>query len=1054
MTFSNDSGTQTTVAVLVAATLLASLVLGPVAASATGEDITFVESPITTDTTWTPTEGPYRIIQDVDVAPGATLTIEPGTTVQLAERITVTVRGSLYANGTAAERVTIARSAGAAPDRRWASIRYDGNEASRLALRNTTLTGGVEGVTVASSEGSIAVVDSAMRDFTTAAVSVGSVTATPSITIDGSTIEAIGGHAIRASPGLGATDEVTLEAAPDDRSERSIHTLSLHPGVGVSTDTIALRYPSASNVANVTPESVRRLGIDPDRDGLVDRPLFQYVQNVSTTGDRIRVSFNRTVRIRSSDRLLLEYDDVVNPETRGIYPVDVSLLEGGVPQLSDGVRAEYAVGGVTAPFRPSEPTPTRVRGLTVRQSQFRDVAGTSVFVAADRVTGLRVVGTRVDETSGSGVAVRAKRSESSFWYNDLAATEAGIAVEALSRTTLTGYENRISGGETGIRIRQSSARLRQPANVTLRRNTISNTAGHGVDVTTRTVEVDLRATKNTLRDTGRDGIHLSNWILRRGTIEGNRITDSGDDGLSVDGSLVANAAIADNEITASGGDGLAIHTRAAARRLAIRNNTLTDGRGHGLAVQTDLVVENLTIDANRLANNAGAGLLVSSPVTHSGTAVATNNVVGANAYGIVVRGIVETTVRNNDVVFNTNAFAEPVPLAGVTPGTGIYVAEGPAGVIVNQANAEIPLEDLVANPSLNQELTIARLWDDTVIVLRSDAASEARAAEASALTIRRVGESLPTGIAIPKTGSANDTVRIVRNDVYGQERGLTVDVETLIAANTTARILTDQIRTVHAEANYWGSDGGPYHGSILPEGEGNAVVTKQGWADFVPFRTEPHGPRYARPTPRVDVPATAAPDREVELSGTASTTESVSGPVTRYRYVVDGTAQPVQSTPSRVVVMPDARLSVTLAVEDALGIDSGNATTGTIDRQTEPTSTATATARPTTGPGTPTAVSPAPGSEPTVLGSLGSFWGVVGAAFYLAALLLGGYGMALTFRNRAPPVDGLQIQALAGVGVLVWVVTGLLGPGPLVGVGIAGALSWGVLTGVAYVLAR
>jgi len=44
---------------------------------------TNVGGPITTDVTWTPAAGPYTVVDDITVADGATLTIEPGTVVRL-----------------------------------------------------------------------------------------------------------------------------------------------------------------------------------------------------------------------------------------------------------------------------------------------------------------------------------------------------------------------------------------------------------------------------------------------------------------------------------------------------------------------------------------------------------------------------------------------------------------------------------------------------------------------------------------------------------------------------------------------------------------------------------------------------------------------------------------------------------------------------------------------------------------------------------------------------------------------------------------------------------
>ncbi|MGQ4557043.1 right-handed parallel beta-helix repeat-containing protein [Halobellus sp. GM3] len=1017
--------------------------------SAQSSEITFVESSIATDTTWTPDDGPYRIIQDVEIEPGATLTIEPGTTVQIAERVTLTVSGSLSANGTEARPVTIKRSRGTSSDRRWRAVRYDGTDASRLAIRNTTLEGGVDGIAVSSREGSISIRDSTLRDFESAGVSVDDVTATPRITIEGSAFQGIGGHAVRASPSFGATEGVSLTAYPMSNSPLWNNSFSLDPGVGVSLDTVQLEYPSSASVDRVGPETLR-IGIDRNRNGSIDRPFSGLVTDVSAVDGRIQISLSRSVRIPSDGRLTVEYDGVRNPETRGIYPVGVRLLDGGISQLSDGVYASYNVGEVTSPFRSAPTTATRVHRLSVRESTFSDIDGTGVFVAADRVSALRVHGNRIDGTRGSGLAVRAAESDSRFWYNEIAASDAGIQVETRSGAVVNAYGNRIDGGETGIRIRQSGTRIRESARVTLRENAVRGSSGHGIDVTTRTVELGVELSNNTVRRNGRDGIHLSNWIVRGGVIDDNRIGHNGDDGLSIDGSVVTGVRLARNDVARNGGDGVAIRTRAAARDLQIRNNTLTDGGGHGLTVNTDLIVQRLDVGGNRLGNNAGAGLLVSSPITHSGSLAVTDNVVGANAYGVVVRGTVETEIRRNDIVFNTNAFAEPTPLEGVEPGTGIYVAEGDDGAIINQARAEIPLEELVANPSI-ERLSYARLWDDTVVVLRRDGESRIRAAEASALAIRRVSEAVPTGIAIPKTGAENESVRVVDNDIYGQQRGLAVDISPLISANTTARIVVEPVRTVHAESNYWGSEAGPYHSSILPEGEGDRVLTLHGWADFIPFRTEPSGPRYARPTPRISAPNAAVPDEQVQVSGAKSSGDR--HPVDRYHFTVAGAASRAHATPEYTLVMPSDRLRVELAVEDSLGIDSANATAVTIEPREATATPAAATAEQTTAASPPS--TPArPGSDPGLLESIASVWGLLGGVFFLSAVALGGYGMALTFRGSDPPVGGMQIQALAAAGILVWIVSGLLWAGPLVTLGLGAALTWGVLTGLAYLLAR
>ncbi|ELZ98108.1 hypothetical protein C440_02633 [Haloferax mucosum ATCC BAA-1512] len=1038
---------------VIAIVVSVSISLGsPVAAAETDTNVTFVESDITTDTTWTPGGGPYRIVQNIRVAPDATLTIRPGTEIQLAERITLSVDGSLYANGTADSPVTISQTDGAAADRRWASIRYNGTDASRLVVRNTTLDGGMSGITVDSSDGSIRITDSTLRNFATAGLSVGDTAALPSLTVEQSAFRFIDGHAIRATPSMGATGDVSLTASPSDRDLRSEHTLSLDAGVGVKFDTVELQYLSDGSVGNVEPASLERIGLDRNRNGSVEQSFSSLVSDVTSTDGRLRISLSEPVTVPSNGRLLVEYEDAVNPSTRGIYPVRVDLRKNSISQLSDGVRASFVVGNVTSPVDRNTPAKTRANRLTVRDSSFDKVSGNGIFVAADTVRQLRLFDNRISNTDGSGIAVRAARSEIEFSNNDISAGDAGVQMDVRSQTSMTGYGNRIHGAQTGIRVHQSAAQIFRTGDISLRENSLHDNAGHGIGIDARTTRLRLHLADNTIRDNGRDGVNIHTWQTQRSRIDGNLITDNDGDGFILAGVATSNLTLSHNEVVNNSGTGMDVRTRATARKITIHNNTVKHGGGHGVTVRSDLLVHEVDIRENRLANNAGSGLLVASPVTHRSNLSVVRNIIAANSYGVIVRGAVETTIRENDIVYNTNAFAEPASVSDVYLGTGVHVSEGSSGVIINQARSEIPLEELVSNPALTDELTIARLWDDMVVVLRTDSESEIRSAEASSLLIRQVSGTIPTGVGIEKDRADVQNHRIVNNSIYGQHRGLVVDMEPLISSNTTARLIVDPIRTVHAESNYWGATNGPYHSSILPAGGGDPVVTERGWVDFTPFQTATPDPRYERPVARVDAPATAPAKSTVRLSGANST--GTHPPVSRYHFVVNDTARPVQSSPVLNVTMPNQSLDVRLTVETQLGIDSNNASTATINA-TEPVTTEEPTQSNTTPgneSGALTSVGETNGGGGLLAGS-GTVWGLLGGVLYLGALALGGHGMVLTLQNQSPPVSGRRIQGLAVTAVLVWLVGGLVGAGSLVGIGVAAAVTWGGLTAAAYVLA-
>ena len=72
---------------------------------------TIINSNITTDTTWTLANSPYRITNNIDIEAGVALTIEPGVQVWIGEKFYVHVRegASITAKGTPAQHITIDR---------------------------------------------------------------------------------------------------------------------------------------------------------------------------------------------------------------------------------------------------------------------------------------------------------------------------------------------------------------------------------------------------------------------------------------------------------------------------------------------------------------------------------------------------------------------------------------------------------------------------------------------------------------------------------------------------------------------------------------------------------------------------------------------------------------------------------------------------------------------------------------------------------------------------------------------------------------------------------
>jgi hypothetical protein len=93
-----------------------------------------VEDHITRDTTWTILGSPYRVIGDVIVDPGATLTIEPGVRVEFSDGSSLIVSGTLYAVGTTGAMINFTSSRYDPYPGAWKTIRFIGGEDESFAI--------------------------------------------------------------------------------------------------------------------------------------------------------------------------------------------------------------------------------------------------------------------------------------------------------------------------------------------------------------------------------------------------------------------------------------------------------------------------------------------------------------------------------------------------------------------------------------------------------------------------------------------------------------------------------------------------------------------------------------------------------------------------------------------------------------------------------------------------------------------------------------------------------------------------------------------------------
>jgi len=91
-----------------------------------------VSGTLPADTLWSAAGGPYNVTANLTIPAGRTLTINPGTTVYVANGVSIIVNGTLVADGTDTQRIRFTRTPGSTAS--WGGIQFSGsNSGSSLS---------------------------------------------------------------------------------------------------------------------------------------------------------------------------------------------------------------------------------------------------------------------------------------------------------------------------------------------------------------------------------------------------------------------------------------------------------------------------------------------------------------------------------------------------------------------------------------------------------------------------------------------------------------------------------------------------------------------------------------------------------------------------------------------------------------------------------------------------------------------------------------------------------------------------------------------------------
>jgi hypothetical protein len=361
----------------------------------TRNEIEWITGRINSNRTWArlPEIHTYRVLEQVTVMDGVTLTVEPGVTVGVQQGMSLSVNGALSAVGTPTQPITFTRMAGATGA--WAELQIGGgsvatdSDASRVSY--ATIEGGGSGGQMLYIYRSGPTLDHlTLRNSSTKGVYVGNVSTDSALSWDTGTVTGNGSEGVYVATGRIALSNLTIagngaegiELNSADDSQVLNSTVQGNGGEGIRSSGSSRLLLEGLTIAGNT-----GYGIYVQFDGTAYGGMGSIVRDTTVQGNAVAARLHPdtvldnvtwTGNTRSeiewnygrigSNRTWARLPEIHTYRVLGSITVPDNTrltVEPGVTVQLDAGATLYANGGLTAVGTPTQPvTFTRLPGAT------------------------------------------------------------------------------------------------------------------------------------------------------------------------------------------------------------------------------------------------------------------------------------------------------------------------------------------------------------------------------------------------------------------------------------------------------------------------------------------------------------------------------------------------------------------------------------------------------------------------------------------------------------------------------------------------------------------